>query len=603
MAAASGTARSRIAIAPRDKRIDVQFFRRLLRIVRLYWWGRHSWKPYAMLAVTFGASAASGLLGGMSTLATGAQMNALVGHDIDGFWAQTVRIMILMLAMAAIGLTSGLIAQGLVAHWRRWFTADLIDRYLARRAYYDITVDQDIDNPDQRMQEEVEPLCDVLIQLPRTLFSLSFTVSIQAAILYAISPSMTFAVLAFIAAKIIASLYMYRAGVGISWDIKIAEADLRYGLLHVRDNAETIAFYRGENAERQHLGVRLAHAIRQKIREIVYNLRNQLFLEAFDLAWFVLPLLFVIPLYLSGHIAFGAIAQAATAAMMLKDGLNNAVNLLPTLSAVAPNIVRLTQIIEKTDALADRHHTRAGTPRQEWIDLRRGGDALRLTDLSYQTPGGELSLARHISFMLRPGQRLLVTGQTGVGKSSFLRVLAGLWTRGQGLLETPALDRAMFMPQKPYMVLGTLRSQILYPGQQDATVTDAAIMQALARVRLPDLAARHGGLDAEKDWARILSLGEQQRIGFARFLINCPDYAFLDEATSAVDYATEAHLYQLLIDSGTTLVSVAHRVNVAQYHDLVLDLRQDGWTIGPVPADTISPLAGQPSTLTAPLGN
>jgi putative ATP-binding cassette transporter len=147
----------------------------------------------------------------------------------------------------------------------------------------------------------------------------------------------------------------------------------------------------------------------------------------------------------------------------------------------------------------------------------------------------------------------------------------------------------MVMPQKPYMTLGSLRSQILYPRQDDGSVGDDVLLAALDTVRLPRIAERNGGLAAEKDWGRILSLGEQQRIGFARVIVNAPEYVFLDEATSAVDQPMEAHLYGLLLDSGATMVSVAHRASVIPFHDSILDLREDGWSIRPVSAPATDP--------------
>ncbi|GAA4216907.1 ABC transporter ATP-binding protein/permease [Sphingomonas endophytica] len=577
----TGTMRSQVHVLPRDRKINAAFFRRLGLLAGPYWLRRGAVLPWALFATGFVCNAVNAALGGFMTKWTGDQTNALVAKNVDLFWPLTITIGVAMIVSAAISWTSEFATDYLEVHWRRWLTSLLVDRYLDHRTYYDITVDRDIDNPDQRIQEEVAPLCKALVQFPPALMAIGFSVSVQVALLGRISPYIAPAIFTLAAVRFLSFVYVYRPGIGIAWDIKIAEADLRYGVLHVRDHAETIAFYGGERAERHQIRVRLDHAVRQTIRHALNDIRVNFFIKLFQLADFVLPLIFVVPLFLAGRIEYGAIASAATATMFIQSALGGLERLIPTMTSVAPNVVRLAQIIEKSNAV--RAVSAAVTPGQHSIDLRRGGDTIRVERLTYKTPDGERSLVEDITLELSPGRRMLVAGQTGVGKSSFLRVLAGLWTRGAGRVEVPPSDRVMFMPQKPYMMLGTLRSQLLYPHEPDGcAITDAELLAVLARVRLGDLADRHGGLDVEKDWARLLSLGEQQRIGFARFLLARPTHVFLDEATSAVDVPMEAHLYALLVEAGATVVSVAHRASVIPFHHLVLDLRENGWSLQPI---------------------
>ncbi|MGN7998907.1 ABC transporter ATP-binding protein/permease [Sphingomonas sp. 22176] len=584
----TGTVRSRIVIAARDKRIDGRFFRRLWALAAPYWLSRDARLSWLLFAVMIGQSTASGLIGGMQTLVTQQQTNALVAKQVASFWPLTYWLVGLMIGSAMVGWVSGAGRDLIEIRWRRWLTERLTDRYLNDRTYYDIAVDNDIDNPDQRIQEEVGPLVKALIALPQTVVNIVFSISIQTVILSRISPDMTKAVFAFVILRAISMIYIYRPGIGIAWDIKIAEADLRYGILHVRDNAETIAFYRGESAERTQIQARLRHALRQATRQVLNNVYVNACLQALQIGQFFLPLLFVVPLFFAGRIEYGAIAAAAMAARLIEDSLSQVSNIIPTLTAIAPNVVRLAQIVEKSDEIRGRTRTHADKPGQHSIDMRRHDDMIRLSGVTYQTPGGERSLARDISLELRHGQRMIVVGQTGVGKSSLLRVLAGLWTRGEGRVDAPPLERSLFMPQKPYMLLGSLRVQLLYPGYSSPDVDDAFLLDALRRVQLRDLADRHGGLDVERDWGRILSLGEQQRIGFARFLVNRPDHVFLDEATSAVDLEMEKHLYQLLTEAGVTVVSVAHRASIIPFHDFILDLRADGWSLNPVSSKMVA---------------
>ena len=194
-----------------------------------------------------------------------------------------------------------------------------------------------------------------------------------------------------------------------------------------------------------------------------------------------------------------------------------------------------------------------------------------MKNLTLQTPNYQKTLFQNLSVELQPGQGLLIMGESGCGKSSLLRALAGLWDSGTGLIVRPELEEILFLPQRPYMILGTLREQLIYPNA-NIDLSDEKLHQVLQKVNLSDLGERFGGFEIEQDWSDVLSLGEQQRLAFARFLVTKPKYAILDEATSALDVNNEEKLYGLLVETGTTFISVGHRPTLKKYHQLVVVL-------------------------------
>ena len=406
---------------------------------------------------------------------------------------------------------------------------------------------------------------------------------VQIGILMTISPGMFYASVVYSIFQTVVTLYVYRPTIRQNWDITVAEADFRYGLLHVRDNAETIAFYRGEVSERMHLLSRLATAIKKQLRLVIYKIFLSIVQQLSSLTWSILPMVLIVPLYFQGKIQYGSIMQGIIAASLTTQAISVLTQYIPQLSQMAPMAVRLAEIMEKFEVLGIARRPESTVSR---LTFRRG-DAIDLDHVTLHTPGGEQILLRDLTLAVHPGQHLLIGGQTGVGKSSLLRAMAGLWTRGEGLITMPPAEELLFLPQRPYMVLGNLRSQLLYPrwhnaGEDMEIPTDATLQKILESVCLPELSRTYGGFDAEHDWGRILSLGEQQRIAFARILLSRPIFVFLDEATSAVDAQTEAALYQAVMRTSTTMISVGHRPSLRSFHKYFLEISADGWVKRPI---------------------
>jgi putative ATP-binding cassette transporter len=285
---------------------------------------------------------------------------------------------------------------------------------------------------------------------------------------------------------------------------------------------------------------------------------------------FVLPALVVAPAIFAGEMEVGKVSEAQGAFMRVFFSLNVVVARFQQLTTFGAGINRLytfAEFLEQTEATQASDEQQ---PRIQTVEAMR----LAVEHLSLQTPNGKRTLVEDLSIELRAGQGLLVMGPSGCGKSSLLRAIAGLWNSGTGAIVRPEPEQILFLPQRPYMVLGTLRDQLLYPNTH-LEVEEQHLKQVLEQVNLAGLDERFGGFNAVQDWADVLSLGEQQRLTFARLLLNKPKYAILDEATSALDLGNEQRLYQHLQAKGTTFLSVGHRSTLANYHQSVLELSQD----------------------------
>lgn len=570
---------------PRQYRLDKTFFRRAWMLACPYWTRKGAWVSWLTVGFLIAMMGGYSLAGAYFSRLTAEVTNALVDKKTTLYWELFSWLTICGLLRFGANMVQTIVSGLLYQNWWQWLTGFMIDNYLKNQTYYHIAEDEKIDNPDQRIQEEVDPFCSTVGAFPQQFIGSLMDMSIQTTIMMSISSTMFFAVIGFTFFQAITMYFINKPTIKQSFDITVAEADLRYGMTHIRNNAENIAFYGGEQIESKHMGLRLTNVIKKQMRSAVYSGYMDLFNQGVSQVWTYLPLIILVPLYFHGNITYGTIGQATASATMLLNSLSVFNSYIPQLSLAVPNIVRMAEIHEKFLELQKARNAGSG-----YLSIH-DGDEINLNNVSLKTPGDEQSLINHLSLTVTEQSRLIIVGRTGTGKSSLLRAIAGLWYRGEGEITVPQDDHScLFLPQRPYTFIGDLRSQIYYPAAT-SPVSDQQLEELLEKVCLGGLSERHGGLDSRKDWARTLSLGEQQRLGFARLLLAKPRFVFLDEATSALDHPTEAILYQQLAESGIAYVSVGHRDSLMKYHSQALCLEGNGeWRLLPASAMSLRAL-------------
>ena len=578
-AAAAAALKRRPHIRP--PKLSMAAWRQFYGMAKPYWQGDERRKAWLLLALLIVLMLAETQFAVMLNDQTGEMASALAAHEGPRFW-HAVRMALWVLAGAVpVYAFYYFMRDAFGNHWRRWLTGRFLDGYLGERRYYELQKNADIDNPDQRISEDINTFTGRSIH-----FLLIFLGSVMQLVAFsAVLWSISHALVAFLAvyATLGTAIALWVFGAPLIslnfWQLR-READFRFGLMRVRENAESIAFYRGERQERKRIE-RLFEAVFTNFARLIRKQRSlNLFQRGFSQLTLVVPSVILAGSVLSGELEVGRAVQAGGAFAAVLAAVSLIVDNFESLSRFVAGIGRLEALSQRVMPRPVGQDAPAAPAPDSQIALR-AGDRLALDEVTLYTPQFDRLLVEGLTLAVEPGEGLLITGVSGCGKSSLLRAVAGLWRTGSGTVQHPPLEQLFFLPQRPYLQAGTLRSQLLYPAT-DSGLGDERLLEILAEVQLGDLAAQVGGLDAEHDWEKLLSVGEQQRLAFARVLVHEPRVVMLDEATSALDSRNEAALYDRLKRTGATLVSVAHRPGVLRFHTRVLHLAGGGpWRLLP----------------------
>jgi putative ATP-binding cassette transporter len=511
--------------------------------------------------------------------------NAMQEKDWDGFVREVIIFIVLATISVVLSVYQLYLNQWLQIRWRNWLTKKYLGEWLQGPNHYRMQLQGDVaDNPDQRVSDDVKLFVDRTLNIGIGLLSSIVTLFSFVIILWGLSAAaplhafgidfaipgyLVWAALIYAIFGTVLAQWIGSPLVNLDFQQQRLEADFRFSLVRVRENSEQIALLRGERAERQRLSERFSRVIENWYAIMGRTKRLTAFTQSYSQAAIIFPMILTAPAYFASKIQLGAVLQTAEAFGSVQQALSFFVSTYRSLAewrAVVARLDGFETAIRSASALVT-------DTRSIGLVTSTGTGNIDLAQLLVSLPNGK-PLVSADGFSILGNQRTLVTGPSGAGKSTLFRAIAGVWPFGSGSIAIPAKATLMMLPQRPYFPVGSLSAAIGYPAEAGVFDSDR-VRDALTSVGLPQFIGR---LEEEAHWNRMLSLGEQQRLGLARALLHAPQYLFLDEATASLDEASEAMLYHLLEDKlpATTIVSIGHRSTLEAFHQRHVELTRDG---------------------------
>ena len=506
--------------------------------------------------------------------------NTLQEYDWAQFWRQLAIFGVLAFLFIVVAVYSLYLRQILHIRWRRWLTDRFLRNWLGNQSYYRLQLNQVTtpDNPDQRISDDLDRFATITLALSLGLLSSFVTLVSFLSILWTLSGALTiplgggaaihipgymvFAALIYAVGGTLLTRWIGYPLIQLNFDQQRYEADFRFSMVRLRENAENVAFYGGEARELDSFQARFARIIANWWGIIKRRKKLTWFTTGYTQLAIIFPLMVAAPRYFAKAIQLGGLMQIVSAFGQVQEALSFIISSYTEIAEYQSVVRRLSGFQERLNEIA------ADREVPQPIEIERHGPGVEVDMLDLNLPDGQL-LRPNISLAASPGESLLITGASGLGKSTLMRAIAGLWPFGRGRIRVTD-GRCLFLPQRPYLPLGTLADALVYPHSAREPPRDS-LVDALRAVGLPELVDH---LDEEANWALRLSIGEQQRLAFARVLLARPEVVFLDEATSALDEAAEMTLYRVLRDASwrPTIVSVGHHGSLRRFHDVVVDL-------------------------------
>ncbi|MBR3050032.1 MAG: ABC transporter ATP-binding protein/permease [Selenomonadaceae bacterium] len=550
-----------------------KLFRGFWTLFKGYWSSEEKWKARGLLAVVISMNFAMVYLLVQLNEWYNVFYNALQNYEEENFWPLIGKFSAIAFIYIFIAVYAVYLRQMLQIKWRTWMTNNYLRAWMDGQTYYRL---QDAtDNPDQRISEDIGQFVNLTLSLLIGFLRQLTTLAAFGVVLWNLSGAFTFNLggteiviagymfwFSFIYSGV-GTFFAHKVGrrlIGLNFDQQRYEADFRFSMMRVRENSESIAFYRGEPNELEGFNLKFSNVIKNYWQLMKKTKHLNFYVNGYAQLAVIVPLIMAAPRYFSKEIQLGGLMQISSAFGRVQDALSFFVDSYDTLASLAAVISRLAGFTE---------HMEEAKKVQSSVTTATAPE-LKISALNVSLPTGR-ELLKKLSLELQNSKSLLVTGLSGCGKSTLLRTLAGLWAHASGEISLPEKARVMFLPQKPYLPLGTLRRALIYPSAEKESPPEERLKKVLQLVELPALVEK---LDMAEDWSRILSLGEQQRLAFARVLLSAPEYIFLDEATSALDEPRELEMYELLRRElpKVTVVSVGHRSTLFKLHDVELNL-------------------------------